>query len=176
MIMASNLTNTRQPKKNSAFARFKREHEALWQFIQFALLGLVATLVELAVFAVLNFWVFAPLKTRPFSWWLIDYSVDNGGLCAFWSFVISYAAGQTVNFIIQRKYTFRAQSNPARSALLYALAILLLYAFTLWLPTVLRAPLTALLGENLGDMAVKLCNMFASMLILFPINKFIIMR
>ncbi len=164
------------PGQTSALRRFTQRHAGLVQFIKFALLGLVASAVELAVFALCNFWLFRPLAVRPFSWWLIDYSVPNGGLCAFWAFVISYAAGQITNFLVQRKYTFHARSNPALSALLYVLAILAVYAFTLWLPTVTRAPFTALLGETAGDFAVKIVNMFSSMLILYPINKYVVMK
>ncbi|MDO4571754.1 MAG: GtrA family protein [Clostridia bacterium] len=168
--------NTRARNRDGAFARFQSEHAALWQFIKFALLGLVATAVELAVFALCDFLLFRGLRARPFSWWLIDYSVENGGLGAFWAFVISYAAGQITNFVIQRKYTFHARNNPALSALMYLLVILALYVFTLWLPTLLHAPLAAALGDTLGELAVKAVNMFATMLILFPVNKFVIMR
>ena len=148
----------------------------MWQFIMFMLMGCFTSVVELGSFAICNFWIFVPLRERAFSWWLIDYSVKNGGLTAFLSFAISFAVSQIFNFFLQRKTTFKANNNAGRSAVMYAVMVISIYFLQLYLPTLIRAPIAAALGATLGDLLVKMINMTSSMLIQFPINKFLIMR
>lgn len=163
-------------EKQGHFEAWKQRHETLWQFILFSLMSGFTTVVDLGTFAICNFWLFASLGDTPFSWWLINYSVQNGGIRAFLSFAISFAISQTFNFFLQRKTTFKANNNLGRSAAMYALMVLLVYFLQLYIPTLVYAPIIAALGETLGDLAIKFSNMIVSMLIQFPINKWVIMR
>ena len=158
------------------FAKWKIKHVTLWQFILYMLMGCLTSVVDFGTFALLNFWILVRFRYQPFSWWLIDYSIKNGGLTAFLSFAISFAISQIFNFVLQRKTTFKANNNVAGSAVMYTIMILLVYVFQLYLPTLTRVPLVALLGVTLGDIMVKVINMTSSMLIQFPINKWVIMR
>jgi len=142
----------------------------------FMLMSCITTVVDLGSFALFNFWVFVPYREQVFSWWLIDYSIENGGLTAFLAFASSFAVSQTFNFFLQRKTTFKANNNVARSAAMYAVMVILVYFLQLYLPTLIRAPIVAALGMTLGDLLVKLINMTVSMLIQFPANKWLIMR
>lgn len=166
--------------KESRFGRrlaaFKERHEALWELASFWLMGGVATVVDLGVFALCSYVLFRPLATDGVSWWLFDYSVENGGLAALLSFAASFAVSQTVNFFVQRKVTFAATNNVAASAVMYTVMVLGVYVFVMWLPTVIGAPVYAWLGAGAGAIAVKLICQFASFLIQFPINKWVIMR
>lgn len=146
------------------------------QLILFWLLGGIATVVDLAVFSLLNYWVFAPYKGVDAHFWLFDYGVANGGLCALLSFAISFAVSQAVNFFVQRKATFGATNNPLVSGIEYAVMIVGVYLLVLWLPTVVGAPIYALFGASFGAIAVKLLSQFVSFLVQFPINKWVIMR
>lgn len=160
----------------TGFTRWKQEHEGLWQFVIFMLMSGITTVVDLGTFALCNFWIFASYRDRTFSWWLIDYTAKNGGLTAFLAFAVSFAVSQTFNFFLQRKTTFKANNNVARSALMYAVMVILVYFLQLYIPTLIREPIVLLIGATLGDLAVKMINMTISMLIQFPANKWLIMR
>lgn len=166
-----------QPGKLKAFSqRMKEKTQTLWELIMFFLMSGITTIVDLGVFALCNFLIFASLKNTPFSWWLLDYNVNNGGMCAFLSFAVSFAISQTVNFFLQRKATFSATNNVAKSAVMYAIMVIAVYCLCLWLPTIISAPIYALLGASLGAIVVKLLLQLVSALIQFPINKWVIMR
>ncbi len=59
---------------------------------------------------------------------------------------------------------------------MYAVMVVGVYFVQLYLPTLLRTSLAGVFGEALGDIAMKLINMTVSMLIQFPMNKYVIMR
>jgi len=165
-----------EERQKSGFARWKERHAGLWQFVLFVLMSGVTTLVDLGTFALFNFWLLAPYRGRPFLWGPFQYSAESGGLTAFGAFAVSFAVSQTFNFFLQRKTTFKANNNAAASAAMYALMVIGVYFLQLYLPTLLRAPLTGLLGPTVGDLIMKLVNMAVSMLIQFPMNKYVIMR
>ena len=162
--------------KTNGFNRWKESHAGLWQFLLFMLMSGITTLVDLGTFSLFNFWLLRPYSTTPFLWGPFCYGIESGGLTAFGAFAISFAVSQTFNFFLQRKTTFKANNNVAVSAILYAIMVIGVYFVQLFLPTLLRAPLVALIGVTLGDLAMKLINMTVSMLIQFPLNKYIIMR
>jgi len=162
--------------KTSRFASWKQKHASLWQFVLFSLMSGVTTLVDLGTFSLLRFWLLAPYREQAFCWGPFQYSAANGGLTAFGSFAISFAVSQTFNFFLQRKTTFKANNNAAASAVMYAAMVIGVYFLQLYLPTLLRTPFVSLLGAGAGDIAMKLVNMTISMLIQFPMNKYVIMR
>lgn len=165
-----------EERKQGAFTRWKERHKGLWQFVMFMLMSGITTLVDLGTFALFNFWLLAPYRMQPFFWGPFRYSVENGGLTAFGAFAASFAISQTFNFFLQRKTTFKANNNPALSAILYAIMVVGVYFVQLYLPTLLRAPIAGMIGTTAGDLAMKLINMTLSMLIQFPMNKYVIMR
>ena len=165
-----------ETKKNSRFNQWKGTHAGLWQFVLFMLMSGVTTLVDLGTFALFNFWILAPYRATPFFWGPFCYGLGSGGLTAFGAFAVSFAVSQTFNFFLQRKTTFKANNNAAVSAVLYAIMVIGVYFVQLYLPTLLRAPLVAMIGGTFGDLAMKLLNMTVSMLIQFPLNKYVIMR
>lgn len=165
-----------EAKKNSRFNQWKEAHAGLWQFVLFMLMSGVTTLVDLGTFALFNFWILAPYRATPFFWGPFCYGIENGGLTAFGAFAVSFAVSQTFNFFLQRKTTFQANNNVVSSAVMYAVMVIGVYFVQLFLPTLLRAPLVAMVGPTFGDLAMKLINMTVSMLIQFPLNKYVIMR
>ena len=162
--------------KTSSFSRWKQSHAGLWQFLLFMLMSGITTLVDLGTFSLFNFWLLRPYSATPFIWGPFCYAVESGGLTAFGAFAVSFAVSQTFNFFLQRKTTFKANNNAVVSAILYAIMVIGVYFVQLYLPTLLRAPLVALIGVTCGDLAMKLLNMTVSMLIQFPLNKYVIMR
>lgn len=165
-----------ETKQIGAFSLWKEKHSGFWQFILFMLMSGITTLVDLGTFALFRFWLLAPFRDQPFFWGPFRYSVESGGLTAFGAFAISFAISQTFNFFLQRKTTFKASNNVAASAAMYVVMVIGVYFMQLYLPTLLRAPLAGAFGEAAGDIAMKLVNMTVSMLIQFPMNKYVIMR
>lgn len=164
---------TREIEKPISVIKGKK---TLWQFIKFTLLSMVTTVVDLGTFALLNYLILTRFSNVPFIWWLLDYGVEDGGLCAFLSFSLSFIISQTFNFFIQRKITFGATGNILRSGILYAVMVLSVFALGVWIPTVIRAPITVFVGSAWADFIVKNINMTMSFAIQFPMNKWVIMR
>lgn len=163
-------------KVTAALAQWKTRHTALWQLIMYALVGCVASTIELASFAICNFLIFPSLHDRTVSIWLIVYNAEDGGMTAFLSHITSYTITQIFTFIAQRKATFKSVSKTSKSAIMYAVMIVLLYFLLLYLPTVIRAPLAGVVGEGYADMLTKLIAIFCTTLVQFPMSKWVIMR
>lgn len=153
-----------------------KSKKTLWQFIKFTVFSSVTTVVDLGSFVVLNYLVFTSLANTEFKFWLLDYSIDSGGLCAFLSFALSFIISQIFNFFIQRKATFEATNNVLYSGIMYAVMIIIVFIFQLWMPTIVREPLSIVLGDTWGDLITKNINMTISFAIQFPMNKWVIMR
>jgi putative flippase GtrA len=162
--------------QSKTMRNFTKKNKILWEFIKFTLMSGVTTIVDLGVFALLNYWLFVGYKDTSFSWWLFNYRVENGGLTAFLSLLVSFAVSQTVNFILQRKVTFGATNNKLYSAIMYVIMVIVVYFFTLWLPTLFIKPLYAAIGENWGGIITKMICMTISFIIQFPMNKWVIMK
>ena len=156
--------------------QLKQNKKTLWQFIMFTLLSLLTTLVDLGSFSLLNYVILIPLKSTPFHFWVFNYDVLAGGLCAFLAFEISFVLSQTFNFFIQRKVTFSANNNLVYSGFMYGLMVLTVFFLQLWIPQLLREGLSRFTGDNWADFILKNINMTLSFLIQFPMNKYVIMR
>ena len=164
-------------EKALAFAsRVRDKHPVLYQFLSFAALGGVVTVVDFAVFSLCRYLIYRPLLETPFRFWLFDYGADAGGLCAFLSFVTSFVLAQIVSFIMQRRVTFKANNNTAASAAMFTVLILFIFWVNLVLPTVTVPFLSRFMGADLAAFLGKSINMTLSMLIEFPVDKFVIMR
>jgi putative flippase GtrA len=158
------------------FQEWKAKHLTLWQFVMFTLMSSITTVVDFGSFALFNYWVFTSLKEQPFTWWVINYSIEDGGLGAFLAFGLSFAISQTFNFFLQRRTTFKANNNVLYSGIMYAVMVIGVYFFQLWVPSVILAGIAAVIGSTMGAAVVKFINMTISMLIQFPMNKWVIMR
>jgi len=153
-----------------------KKKESLAQFIKFTLVSLMTTVVELISFSIVNYFIFSSLALIPFKLWLIDYSVANGGLRTFLAFGISYIIAQGFNFTVQRKVTFQANNKVLHSFFLYILMIFGIFVIQLWLPTILRSPISKVIGENWADFLIKNMMMTLAFLIQFPLNRWFIMK
>ncbi len=164
-------------KKENFGVRFNQARKKTWvQFILFTLMSMLTTLVDLGTFALFNYLVFTSFRQIVFNWWLLDYSIANGGLTAFLSFALSFAISQTFNFFMQRKVTFRATNNIWLSGLLYIVMVITVFFLQLYVPTLVRIPLAQLIGGQWADLIIKNLNMTLSFIIQFPIIKYVITR
>lgn len=156
--------------------QLKQKNKTLSQFITFTLLSLITTVIELGTFSLMNYALLTSLKSTPFHFWVFNYSVLAGGLCAFLAYMISFVISQTFNFFIHRKVTFSANNNPLFSGIMYGIMVLSLFFLQLWIPQLLREWLSGITGPNWADFILKNANMTLSFLIQFPMNKWVIMR
>lgn len=160
----------------SKFFIWKVNHQNLWQLIMFMLMSGITTIVDFSSYLIFNFWIFKSFNQKTFSWWIINYSVDDGGLAAFYAFALSFAISQTFNFFLQRKTTFKANNNVLKSGIMYAIMVIIVYFLQLYIPSLIQSSISIVVGVTLGGMIMKLINMTLSMVIQFPINKYVIMR
>ena len=156
--------------------RFRQAHLALWQLIVFNLFSAVATLTDLLVFSLLNYWLLTTWKTVGVTWWLLDYSPAKGGLAALVSTAAAYLLAQAVNFFVQRKGTFQADNNVAASGAMYFVMIAVIWFFQIWFSAILLGWFLPIFGEYWGGLLMRLANSLVSLVIQFPMNKFVIMR
>lgn len=156
--------------------RFSAHHPALWQFVLFNLLSLCATATDLGVFLLLNSVLLTRWRTVPVTWWLLDYTEAAGGLAALIATAAAYLCAQIVNFFVQRKGTFHADNNVAKSGVLYLMMIVGIWFFQIYFSARLLQWFNPLFGEALGGILMRLANGMISLLIQFPLNKFVIMR
>ena len=156
--------------------RCRQKHPVLYQFMSFAGVGGVVTVVDFGLFALFRYLVFTRLTTVPFHFLILDYPIEKGGLCAFLAFAISFPLAQVVSFLLQRHVTFEANNNVAASASMFVLLVTFIFLVNMYLPSLTMIPLSLFLPPSIAGIAAKCINMTTSMLIEFPIDKFIIMR
>jgi putative flippase GtrA len=160
----------------TTFEKWKNNHRGLWQFVLFLLMSGITTIVDFSTYLLFNFWIFKAVNDTPFHFLIIHYSVEDGGLAAFYAFAFSFAISQTFNFFLQRKTTFKADNNVLRSGILYAVMVIGVYFLQLYIPSLIQGSLSLAFGMIAGGMIMKMINMTISMIIQFPMNKYVIMR
>ncbi len=146
------------------------------QFIVFILMSSITSVVEYATFALGAFLLFKTFQNIPFSWWLIDYPLESGGLGTFLSFATSYIIAQIFNFILQRKTTFKANNHVVKSAILYTAMVVFIYLLQLILPPYMLDDFIGWFGYEVGSIVVKSLMMTMATLIQYPLNKWVIMK
>lgn len=157
-------------------ARLKEKHPILYQFLTFAGVGGVVTVVDFALFALCRYLVFTAFLDTPFHFFIFDYPIEKGGLCAFLAFTVSFPLAQIVSFLLQRNVTFEANNNTAASAAMFFCLIVFIFLVNMYLPVLTVGLLSRFLSPSLAGIGAKCINMTTSMLIEFPIDKYIIMR
>lgn len=158
-----------------AIRSWRDRHPDLYEFIMFNILANIATITNFVVLALGNNLLFRTLADTPFVFGPFDYSVVNGGLCGFLSFLLSYACAQTVNFIVQRKAVFHANNKLGPAIAIYIVAVLIVYFICLYVPTLIVAPLSQFVG-GFAPYLANCVNILIQVVILFPTMKFLVMK
>ena len=154
---------------------FRENHPEIYEFIMFNLLANIATITNFIVLFVGNNFLFISMREVIFQWGPFDYSVANGGLCGFLSFLLSYGTAQTVNFIVQRKAVFHANNKLCGAVIIYVVAVLIVYGICLYVPTIIMTPLSRFIG-NFAPYAANCVNILIQFIILFPTMKYLVMK
>lgn len=164
-------------KENNKDENFTQKHQTLWQFIKFFIFSQLAGLVELVSFAILGK-VLPPVLPDDFDFFVFHYTSEKG-LCmgAFVAFFVSAVLAEIVSFLANRKATFNANNNFAKSAIEYAVLIIFVICIKTWIVTVLTPLVESFTSmQLLIEWIPKLASMALAFAIIFPMNKFVIMK
>lgn len=156
---------------------FTKKYKELWKFIKFTFTGASTSILEMAVFAVLQYIVFKSLNEVP---------VTDNAVLAFlgieykgymWSYFISAVIGYTASYIMNRKLTFKSDANILLSTILYILMVVFTITFNTWFGSFLGT----LIKNNGYDnffivMLTKLLVMTVPTIWTYPLQRFVIHR
>ncbi|WP_099469415.1 GtrA family protein [Konateibacter massiliensis] len=159
----------------SKITDWKKKHPDIFEFIMFNLLANIATITNFIVLLIGDHILFKSLADIDFNWGPFHYPVGNGGMSSFLSFLLSYACAQTVNFIVQRKMVFNADNKLGKAIPIYILTVFLVYIICLYVPTLIMAPLSGLIG-GAAIYAANCVNILIQVIIFYPAMKFLIMK
>lgn len=157
-----------------AFTKFTEKHAELFKFIKFSIAGMLSSIVEVIIYYLLAYLVFANLDSTSVNIWILNY--ENIGI--MWSFIISTTIGYAIAFIMNRKITFAADANPVFSIVVYAAMVIFTIFATTWIGME-TIELTSTQGETIakiGELLSKPLAMLLATAWTYPINRFIIHR
>ncbi len=156
---------------------FTEKHKEIWKFIKFAFTGASTSVLEMAVFALLQYVIFASLREAPVGdSAVLDFlGIEYKGY--MYSYFISATIGYAAAYVMNRKLTFKADANPVLSTVLYAIMVVCTIAFNTWFGSFIGTWVTNNGWNNFWvDMLVKLIVMTVPTLWTYPLNRFVIHR
>lgn len=174
-LTKNEVINMVQMKKE--FLKFAEKHAEIWKFIKFTFTGASTSVLEMAVFAFLQYVIFKSLNQTP---------VTDNAVLAFlgieykgylYSYAISAIIGYAAAYVMNRKLTFKADANPVLSTIIYAVMVACTIAFNTWFGAFLGTWI-----KNNGwdsvfiEMVTKLVVMTVPTLWTYPLNRFVIHR
>lgn len=158
-------------------SNFTEKHAELWKFIKFSLVGASSTLVEMGVFYLLQYVVFKSILHDP----LPENAVLNllkltQGKGYLYAYIISTTIGYAIAFVLNRKTTFKADSNVALSTTLYVLMVMFTIFATAYLGTQFQLIMANHGYQALGDAIGKPLAAGIATVWTYPLNRFVIHR
>lgn len=161
----------------NAIKSWGEEHPDLWEFIKFNVLSNVATVTNFVGLWISTTFLFSSLQSQPFQWFIFDYSVDNGGLGGFLSFLLAYVMAQIVNYFVQRYLVFKASNQISKTIHWYILTVVVAGILSMVLPPYVIGLLTNW-GFSLGvaQLLANVVNIIVQVVVNYPMMKFVIMK
>lgn len=182
------------------WGRFESRHRGLAEFIMFFIVCNAVTVLQLILMPILK-WIFGmtPLVGTNFQilpvgsnvdgspYYIFDYAAGDiasgggGGLAYFLAVEITMAIAQVINFITQRKVTFKSTGNVWKAAAWYVLAYVVITIVAGALQGLYKAPLYGWCidvmgggaGATVADVVSMLINCIISFWVFYPIMKLI---
>lgn len=172
---AMTVENKNTFKEN--ITEFVNKHAEIWKFIKFTFTGASTSVLELAVFWLLQYVIFKSLNEVPVTdnQVLSFLGIEYKGY--MYSYFISAVIGYAAAYVMNRKLTFKADANPVLSTILYIIMVVCTIAFNTWFGSFLGT-----LIKNSGHDSVfivlltKLVVMTVPTLWTYPLNRFVIHR
>ena len=163
--------------KNNQNGSFAAKHAELWKFIKFTAVGLSSTIIEMGVFYLLQYVVFkttlhAPLPENA----VLELLGLTQGKGYLYAYIISTTIGYLIAFILNRKTTFKADSNVLVSTILYILMVFFTIFATAWIGTQFQLFMADKGLQQIGDLVGKPLAAALATLWTYPLNRFVIHR
>lgn len=153
------------------------EHPDLWEFIKFNVLSNVATITNFFLLWLGTGILFKSFADQAFHWTIFNYSVENGGLSGFLSFLLAYTGAQIVNYFVQRFFVFDANNSISSTLHWYILTVVFAGLVSIVLPPYTINLFTGW-GISMGfaQILANIVNIVLQVLINYPMMKFVIMK
>lgn len=153
---------------------FTEKYKELWKFIKFTFAGASSSLVELGVHMLLLNVVFANITNVP----ITNETLNMIGITSkgyLFAYILSTAVGYTIAFILNRKVTFKADSNVALSTFLYVLMVIFTIFANGWIGSAMTTfAQSHQLTGSFYDLIIKVIGMAIPTLWTYPLNRFVI--
>lgn len=195
---------TLDAKREKSFVKawntFSKNHPGIAQFLVFFMVCNGVTVLQMIMMPVfklifsytslidVNFQILQVghnLNGSPY--YIFDYAAKSmaagggGGLAYFLAVELAMAIAQIINFISQRKVTFKAEGNVLHAAVWYVLAYVIVTIGAAALQGLYKAPIYSYLlnacgnglGTTIADVITMLINCTISFWVFFPIMKWI---
>ena len=163
----------------SKIHKFLTDHANIFQIVKFTLISLIAFVAEFASMYALQYGLLDQYGNEPFKWFVFKYTPEkNFGLAGFIAMLVSKCIAEIISFTINRKKTFSANNNVVFSAIMYVITVISIIILSTWLAgdDALGGVLGAAVGADLGNTISKLLGSLLSWVIVFLMDKFVIMR
>lgn len=161
----------------TSFKKFTERHAEIWKFIKFTFTGASTSVLELAVFMLLQHIVFKSLNQTPVtdSPVLAFLGIEYKGY--LYSYAISAIIGYAAAYVMNRKLTFKADANPVMSTIIYAVMVACTIAFNTWFGAYLGTVVINHGWDNaIVEMITKVIVMTVPTIWTYPMNRFVIHR
>ncbi len=170
-----------EQKKTLVFKvkQFLSKHANILQIIKFTLISLIAFVAEFASMYALQYGLKDIWGDIDFHWFEFNYAAgENGayGLAGFVAFLGSKCIAEIISFIVNRKKTFAANNNVVFSTIMYVITVVAIIILSTWLGGALGSVLGGEIGADFGNTIAKLIGSLLSWVIIFLMDKFVIMR
>lgn len=157
---------------------FFSKNPTAWEFAKYTIFSLLAGWLELGIFALLNYLLPHNGINRPINWFVFVYPTAAGGLGAFIAFVVSSTIGQAMKFITNFTKTFKSTNNMLLSAVGFAvMAVIIVVGLNLYVGGLLNKELCKVIANaDLAGLIAKAIVQTTGFLLVYPVNKFVLMR
>ena len=158
---------------------FMQRHGNIWQIIKFTLISCIAFLAEFASMYALQYGLEGVCGDQEFKWFLFHYAPGRKGafgLAGFIAMLGSKCIAEIISFTINRKKTFNANNNVVFSAIMYVITVIAIILLSTWLAGALGDVMGPAIGADWGNTISKLLGSLLSWVIMFLMDKFVIMR
>ncbi len=162
----------------SKIKEFFAARPTLWEFAKYSFFSTSAGLLELLVFALLNYFLPRYGVNQPVNWLIFVYPADAGGMGALLAFIVSSVFGQALKFITNFTQTFKSTNNMLLSAVGFAvMAIIVVVGLNFYVGGLLNAQLCKVMDNtDSAGLVAKAIVQVTGFALVYPINKFVLMR
>ena len=170
-----------EQKKDLKFKihKFLTDHANIFQIVKFTLISLIAFIAEFASMYALQYGLLDLYGDVPFEWFIFDYAPGEDGAfgqAGFIAMLVSKCIAEIISFTINRKKTFNANNNVVFSAIMYVITVISIIILSTWLAGALGTVFGSAVGADWGNTISKMLGSLLSWVIVFLMDKFVIMR